>query len=55
MIPQSWISGGDPHQEAKAQRLIEAIEEHDDVQNVWTNLDVVEAAAGDGVLAAQAS
>jgi transcriptional/translational regulatory protein YebC/TACO1 len=53
MIPQSWIAAGDAGQEAKALRLIEAVEEYDDVQNVWTNLDTVEA--GDGVLAAQAS
>lgn len=51
MIPQNWISAGDAGQEARVLRLIEAIEEHDDVQNVWTNLDAVEAA--DGVLAAQ--
>ncbi len=55
MIPQTWIAAGDPGQEARALRLIEAVEDHDDVQNVWTNLDVLETAAGGGVLAAQAS
>lgn len=52
MIPQTWTAVGDPGQEARAVRLIEAVEDHDDVQNVWTNL---ETAAGESVLAAQAS
>jgi len=55
MIPQTWIAAADPGQEARALRLIEAVEEHDDVQNVWTNLDAEEATAGAGALAAQAS
>jgi YebC/PmpR family DNA-binding regulatory protein len=51
MIPQTWMEAEDAGAEVKALRLIEAIEEHDDVQNVWTNLESRET---DEVLAAQA-
>lgn len=39
MIPQTWIAPEGDDDAARAQRLIEAVEDHEDVQNVWTNLD----------------
>lgn len=52
MIPQTWMEAEDADAEARALRLIEAAEEHDDVQNVWTNLETREA--DESMLAAQA-
>ncbi len=48
MIPQSTIEPGD--KAGSVLRLVDAIEDHDDVQHVWANLEVDE-----GVLAAQGS
>jgi YebC/PmpR family DNA-binding regulatory protein len=48
MTPQSTIEPGDKAETVL--RLVDAIEDHDDVQHVWANFEVDE-----GVLAAQAS
>lgn len=48
MIPQSTIEPGDKADSVL--RLVDAIEDHDDVQHVWANFEVDE-----GVLAAQTS
>ena len=48
MIPQSTIEAGDKADSVV--RLVDAIEDHDDVQHVWANFEVDE-----GVLAAQGS
>jgi YebC/PmpR family DNA-binding regulatory protein len=41
MVPQTWIklTGGDAQ---KIMKLVEALEDHDDVQNVWANFDIAE-------------
>jgi len=41
MVPQTWIklTGGDAQ---KIMRLVEALEDHDDVQHVWANFDIPE-------------
>jgi transcriptional/translational regulatory protein YebC/TACO1 len=42
MVPQTWIklTGKDAQQVLK---LVEALEDHDDVQHVWANFDIEEA------------
>ncbi len=41
MVPQTWIklTGKEAHQ---CLRLVEALEDHDDVQKVWANFDIPE-------------
>jgi transcriptional/translational regulatory protein YebC/TACO1 len=48
MVPQSWVALRD-QKASQALRLMEALEDHDDVQKVWANFDV-----DAGVLAAHA-
>ncbi len=43
MVPQSYVEL-DGTKAAQALRLMEVLEEHDDVQNVWANFDVDEEA-----------
>lgn len=40
MVPENTILLEDPEEAAKALRLLEALEEHDDVQNVYANFDI---------------
>ena len=47
MIPQSYVEV-DAHKAPQVLRLVEALEEHDDVQKVWANFDI-----DAGVLTAQ--
>jgi len=42
-VPKNYIQL-DSSEQGKVLRLLEWIEEHDDVQNVYTNLDIVEDA-----------
>jgi YebC/PmpR family DNA-binding regulatory protein len=46
LIPQSQVRV-DPEQAPKLLRLLEALEEHDDVQRVWANFDLDEEALAD--------
>jgi len=39
MIPQNMANINDPEQVEKMERLLEALEDDDDVQNVWHNWD----------------
>ena len=41
MVPQTWIklTGKEAQQ---VLRLVEALEDHDDVQQVWANFDIEE-------------
>jgi YebC/PmpR family DNA-binding regulatory protein len=41
MVPQTWIklTGSDAQ---KIMKLVEALEDHDDVQHVWANFDIAE-------------
>jgi transcriptional/translational regulatory protein YebC/TACO1 len=41
MVPQTWIklTGSDAQ---KILKLVEALEDHDDVQHVWANFDIEE-------------
>jgi len=41
MIPQTYLDV-EPGKRKQVERLIEALEDHDDVQNVWTNLNLDE-------------
>jgi YebC/PmpR family DNA-binding regulatory protein len=45
LFPQNYIRL-EPKRAEQMMRLWEALEEHDDVQNVWSNLDVDEASTG---------
>ncbi|MDW7650699.1 MAG: YebC/PmpR family DNA-binding transcriptional regulator [Bacillota bacterium] len=40
MVPQNMVEVGSIEDARKALSLVEALEDHDDVQNVYTNLDV---------------
>lgn len=40
MVPENTIILEDPEEAAKALQLLEALEEHDDVQNVYANIDI---------------
>ncbi len=42
MVPENTIQVNDPEEAAKVLRLLEALEEHDDVQNVYANFDIPE-------------
>jgi len=42
MVPENTIRVDDPEEAAKVLRLLEALEEHDDVQNVYANFDIPE-------------
>lgn len=42
MIPQSYIGIGE-ERSSRVFRLMEALEDHDDVQNVWANVDLNES------------
>jgi YebC/PmpR family DNA-binding regulatory protein len=41
MVPQTWMEPGD--KASAVIRLVDALEDHDDVQHVWANVDVDEA------------
>lgn len=43
MVPQSWVDVDD-ERSGQVMRLMEALEDHDDVQNVWANCDLDESA-----------
>jgi YebC/PmpR family DNA-binding regulatory protein len=50
MVPSTTVPVSDEAEVRKVLRLIDALEEHDDVQNVWSNFDIpdeVLAAAAD--------
>jgi YebC/PmpR family DNA-binding regulatory protein len=51
MVPQSTVEVEDPEQVAQVLALVDALEDHDDTQDVWINLELDAAA----VLAAQAA
>jgi transcriptional/translational regulatory protein YebC/TACO1 len=40
MIPQSSVRVEDEDRAQQTLRLMEALEDHDDVQNVWANYDI---------------
>ena len=44
MVPQNYVEAQSDEAE-RAIRLVEALEDHDDVQNVWANLEVSDEAA----------
>jgi transcriptional/translational regulatory protein YebC/TACO1 len=50
MVPSTTIPVNDEGEVRKVLRLIEALEDHDDVQSVWSNFDIPDdllvAAAG---------
>jgi YebC/PmpR family DNA-binding regulatory protein len=43
MVPQATIEVDDPTAARKVLRLLDALEDHDDVQNVWSNFDIPDA------------
>ena len=43
MMPQATIEVDDPTAARKVLRLLDALEDHDDVQNVWSNFDIPDA------------
>lgn len=47
LVPDLWVTISDPAVAKDLMRLIEALEDLDDVQNVYTNLDVDEAVLKD--------
>jgi transcriptional/translational regulatory protein YebC/TACO1 len=40
MVPQSTVPVDDVGDARKVLRLLEALDDHDDVQNVWSNFDI---------------
>ena len=47
LLPDLWVTVSDPAVARELIRLIEALEDLDDVQNVYTNLDVDDALLGE--------
>lgn len=43
LVPDLWVSVSDPSVAKEVMRFVEALEELDDVQNVYTNMDVDDA------------
>lgn len=43
MLPDSWVSIGDVNVARSVMKIVDALEDLDDVQNVYTNMDVDEA------------
>jgi YebC/PmpR family DNA-binding regulatory protein len=43
MLPQATVQVEDPAAARKVLRLLDALEDHDDVQNVWSNFDIPDA------------
>ena len=41
--PDLWVSVSDPHVAREVMRFVEALEDLDDVQDVYTNMDVDES------------
>ena len=42
MVPVTTVPIEDPEEAGKVLNLLEALEEHDDVQNVYANFDIPE-------------
>ena len=43
MLPDSWVSINDVNVARSVMKIVDALEDLDDVQNVYTNMDVDEA------------
>ena len=40
MVPQTTVPIGDAGEARRVLRLVDALEDNDDVQDVWTNADI---------------
>ena len=40
MLPQNTVKVDDPHKASQMTRLMDALEDHDDIQNVYANFDI---------------
>jgi transcriptional/translational regulatory protein YebC/TACO1 len=42
MLPNIWVKVDDENKAKQLLRLVEMLDDHDDVQNVWSNFDIPE-------------